>query len=478
MKKLTHDNPERQALGLALYVLHSRLLFAPLPTGTGWYNNSAARVFRDRCQLFVAGRWQALFNAVPEAPTPLTDDPAPAPTRQDAIPQFDLGLHNIRAGRLSAAYRTIISNGAASYGTDTLDKLDALTFIPMLDDPSALSAAERAAFDAFRLGPLCDEDDYLITQDTLAKLIETLPSGVSPGPTGLRNEHLKEAATTGLGAQAVEGIIQLLARGELGAPTNCGADYSTDSSLANPHLLDGSRLAALKKKAANAKLAATDVAAGRASDTHVPVRPLGMGGVERRLAGRALLTESKPNIVKLFLKHNQFAMAPDGATTVVRAISLAHSLHPDYVLFTNDSASAFQKKSRSAIERRLIRHFPRMVPFYKVYYNDPSNLYYGLEYKLSSSTGAIQGCPLGSFLYCLADLDILEQLQADFSDCLILAYVDDIYILGPPASAATAFARLKELKEHRGEACNVEKCKAFSFVATSLAHTAVQAVDP
>ena len=41
----------------------------------------------------------------------------------------------------------------------------------MLDDPSALSAAERTAFDAFRLGPLCGEDDYLITQDTLAKLI-------------------------------------------------------------------------------------------------------------------------------------------------------------------------------------------------------------------------------------------------------------------------------------------------------------------
>ena len=59
-----------------------------------------------------------------------------------------------------------------------------------------------------------------------------------------------------------------------------------------------------------------------------------------------------------------------------RAISLARSLHPDYVLFTNNSASAFQKKSRSAIERRLLRHFPSMVPFYKVYYNDPSNLYY------------------------------------------------------------------------------------------------------
>jgi hypothetical protein len=63
------------------------------------------------------------------------------PTGQDAVPQFDLGLRNIRAGRLSTAYRTLISNGVASYGTDTLDKLYALTFIPMVDDPSALSEA-------------------------------------------------------------------------------------------------------------------------------------------------------------------------------------------------------------------------------------------------------------------------------------------------------------------------------------------------
>jgi hypothetical protein len=35
----------------------------------------------------------------------------------------------------------------------------------------------------------------------------------------------------------------------------------------------------------------------------------------------------------------------------------------------------------------------------------------------------------------------------------------------------------KVLKENRGEACNVENCKAFSSVATSLAHPAVQAVD-
>jgi hypothetical protein len=136
----------------------------------------------------------------------------------------------------------------------------------MDDDPIALSAAERTAFDAFRLGALRSEDDYLITQDTLTKLIETLPSGVSPGPTRLLNEHLKEAATTGLGAHAVEGIIQLLARGELGAPTNCGADYLTDNPLENPHLLDGSRLAALKKKPADAKLAGADAAAGRGSE--------------------------------------------------------------------------------------------------------------------------------------------------------------------------------------------------------------------
>ena len=69
-----------------------------------------------------------------------------------------------------------------------------------------------------------------------------------------------------------------------------------------------------------------------------------MGGIDWRLAGGALLAENKPRIVELFLQHKQFAMAPDGATTLARAISLVHSLHPDdRVFFTSDSASALQK---------------------------------------------------------------------------------------------------------------------------------------
>jgi hypothetical protein len=55
--------------------------------------------------------------------------------------------------------------------------------------------------------------------------------------------------------------------------------------------------------AADAKLVAADATASRATDAHVPVRPLGMGGAERRLASRALLAENKPRIVELFLEH-------------------------------------------------------------------------------------------------------------------------------------------------------------------------------
>ena len=61
---------------------------------------------------------------------------------------------------------------------------------------------------------------------------------------------------------------------------------------------------------------------------------------------------------------------------------------------------------------------------------------------------------------------------------MITPLVASLFFLKPPATAAAAFVRIKVLKENRSEACNVEKCKAFSSVATSLAHPTVQVVDP
>jgi hypothetical protein len=58
-----------------------------------------------------------------------------------------------------------------------------------------------------------------------------------------------------------------------------------------------------------------------------------------------------------------------------------------------------------------------------------------------NSVGSRQGCSLGSFLYCLAIHPYLLQLREEFPDLFILAYCDDVHIIGPPELAVKAYKR-------------------------------------
>lgn len=58
-----------------------------------------------------------------------------------------------------------------------------------------------------------------------------------------------------------------------------------------------------------------------------------------------------------------------------------------------------------------------------------------------NSVGSRQGCTWGSFLYCLAIHPILSQLAGEFPDLLILAYCDDVHIVGDPKRAIEAYHR-------------------------------------
>jgi hypothetical protein len=64
--------------------------------------------------------------------------------------------------------------------------------------------------------------------------------------------------------------------------------------------------------------------------------------------------------------------------------------------------------------------------------------------------------------------------RTKFSIHVIVFSLTRPHLLPPPRLRASS---VKVLKEQRGDACNVEKCKAFSSVVTSLAHHDVQAVD-
>ena len=59
--------------------------------------------------------------------------------------------------------------------------------------------------------------------------------------------------------------------------------------------------------------------------------------------------------------------------------------------------------------------------------------------------GSRQGFSLDSFLYYLAIHPYLKQLRAEYPDLTIVAYCDDVHILGPPSRAILAYKRWAQI---------------------------------
>ena len=57
---------------------------------------------------------------------------------------------------------------------------------------------------------------------------------------------------------------------------------------------------------------------------------------------------------------------------------------------------------------------------------------------------------------------VLQQVQAEFPDCVVLAYLDDTYVLGPPARAYAATLRLQELAAKIGLESRMDKAEVYS----------------
>jgi hypothetical protein len=90
-----------------------------------------------------------------------------------------------------------------------------------------------------------------------------------------------------------------------------------------------------------------------------------------------------------------------------------------------------------------------MYAFVKMVYGEASDILFFEDSvgntKIPNSVGSRQGCSLGSFLYCLAIHPLLIQLQDEFPELLILAYCDDVHLVGPPEMAILAYKRWAHL---------------------------------
>jgi len=198
------------------------------------------------------------------------------------------------------------------------------------------------------------------------------------------------------------------------------------------------------------------------------VRPIVVGHVIMRLLGGLALKAVSPGVISFFLqpKALQFGISVAGGCELMAAAIRAHlESHPSHIDISCDAKNAFNSYCRSCMWGPLRARFPSLFSLARVMYGYPASIIFpepGADIEeVLNTVGSRQGCTWGSFLYCLSIQGILEKLSKEFPDLLILAYCDDVHIVGDPKRAIAAYHRWAllygevlqgELRDEKGQA--------------------------
>ena len=174
------------------------------------------------------------------------------------------------------------------------------------------------------------------------------------------------------------------------------------------------------------------------------IRPIAVGEIIYRLATRAILRHSfRPD----WLLPCQFGVGSRGGVEpVIRTIQLAmdNSLPSPSPPFTHvallDFVNAFNTLERSEIASAVRQHCPTLYKTARWAYDRPTPLVLAAgEWTLQSQQGVRQGDPLGPLLFSVGIRPVLQRLIDSLGpDYMLVAYLDDICILGGPDSLERA----------------------------------------
>jgi hypothetical protein len=170
------------------------------------------------------------------------------------------------------------------------------------------------------------------------------------------------------------------------------------------------------------------------------LRPIAVGDMIYRLATKAIIRHSNR---RAFLLPYQFGVGSKGGVEpVVRAVerALDGTLDRPYTHLTSlDFSNAFNTVDRRDIAEGLRQYAPILYRAGRWAYGCTSSLVLGSpegRHIIISAQGVRQGDPMGPLMFSLGIRSLLRDLASTLGpDRLILAHLDDIYILSPDDKA-------------------------------------------
>ncbi|KAL5484475.1 hypothetical protein EMCRGX_G020985 [Ephydatia muelleri] len=286
---------------------------------------------------------------------------------------------------------------------------------PNSDETWNLLVSKHPKSDCPSVPGLPQNDVSLPSSLNLMAILHSFPKLSAAGPSGLRIQHLIDAAEITLQTpilHLLRKVINILASGK--APV--------DVSI----FLAGGNLTALQKSKPGCPL---------------DVRPIAVGEALRRLVGKCLCSMLKSKAAEFFDPLQR------GVACAAGAEKIAHGLRgcmdenwqaEGFTVLKIDLVNAFNLVSRLRMQYTL----PRATP-----------------------VGVQQGDPLGPLLFSLV-LNVVVKAIATHPECSDLSYhvwyLDDGVLAGPSLHVRKALSLLIELGPPLGLHVNIKKCEVFS----------------
>ena len=181
------------------------------------------------------------------------------------------------------------------------------------------------------------------------------------------------------------------------------------------------------------------------------VRPIAVGSVWRRVIARAVASQCRARWAEA-LRPVQFGVGVRGGTeAMVHGVRSLLQEHPEWCVAATDCRNTYNAVSGRAGVLRAVQEFdPALLPFVRFFCDEPARLRYAASAgvaRLLSRSGVQQGDPLASALFSMAIQPALLEIQATAvgaaAGAVVVAQIDDVYLVGPSAWVEESYAALQ-----------------------------------
>lgn len=166
-----------------------------------------------------------------------------------------------------------------------------------------------------------------------------------------------------------------------------------------------------------------------------------------------------------YLTPHQHGVATEGGSELLtHHLNLHLESHPDWVLLKTDLKNAFNSVERAHVLPELANAFPDIYPHvYQMYagfsplvFNDGHNAHI-----MQSQEGVHQGDALGPMLFSVVLHPFLVDLQQSRASIRVLAYLDDMFLVGPLDDVLSSLDDSESSLKEIGLTIAMEKCELF-----------------